>query len=76
MGDGLRVSFWYDKWCSNHCLCDTYPGLFEMAREKDAVIADLLAFSNGSLNGILILIGQPKIGNWSLLWSFLQLCIL
>ncbi|KAG7976721.1 hypothetical protein I3843_06G164700 [Carya illinoinensis] len=27
------------------------------------------------LNGMLILIGQPKIGNWSLLRSFLRHCI-
>ncbi|KAF5467197.1 hypothetical protein F2P56_017049 [Juglans regia] len=48
VGDGLRVCFWLDIWCGNHCLRDTFPTIFVLARVKEASIADLLVFSNGT----------------------------
>ncbi|KAG6707832.1 hypothetical protein I3842_06G052100 [Carya illinoinensis] len=47
VGDGSRVRFWHDKWCGERCLKDNFPAIFELARVKDAAIADLLAYSDG-----------------------------
>ncbi|KAF5442537.1 hypothetical protein F2P56_035184 [Juglans regia] len=48
VGNGVKVKFWHDLWCGDRALKDVYPGVYSLARRKDASIADLLSFTNGS----------------------------
>jgi hypothetical protein len=40
VGDGTRVRFWDDVWCTDGSLKEAYPELFCIARDKDACMAD------------------------------------
>jgi hypothetical protein len=40
VGDGTRVRFWDDVWCTDGSLKEAYPELFRIARNKDACVAD------------------------------------
>jgi hypothetical protein len=48
-GVGLKISFWEDAWCGESPLKDTFPGLFNIARFREASIADNMEHSNGSI---------------------------
>lgn len=39
MGEGNKISFWYDRWCSKIPLKSLYVTLCEFAHEKDEVVA-------------------------------------
>jgi hypothetical protein len=47
-GIGSKISFWEDVWCGEHALKDTFPGLFSIARFREASIADNVERSNGA----------------------------
>jgi hypothetical protein len=47
-GDGSKISFWEDVWCGENSLKDTFPSLFNIARFREATIADNVEYSNGS----------------------------
>jgi hypothetical protein len=40
VGDGTRVRFWDDVWCTDGSLKEAYPELFRIARNKDACVAN------------------------------------
>lgn len=42
MGDGSKISFWHDLWCGDTALKVAFLALFDIARFKDAVVADNL----------------------------------
>jgi hypothetical protein len=42
VGDGSKISFWHDLWCGDIALKVAFPALFDIARLKDAVVADNL----------------------------------
>jgi hypothetical protein len=48
-GVGLKISFWEDAWCGESPLKDTFPGLFSIARFKEASIADNMELENGTI---------------------------
>jgi hypothetical protein len=48
VGDGARVKFWHDMWCGDTVLKEAFPVLFEIARAKDASVADNLELLGGS----------------------------
>ncbi|KAF5470013.1 hypothetical protein F2P56_010566, partial [Juglans regia] len=48
LGDSSRIRFWFDIWCGNHCLRDTFPTIFALARAKEASIAFLHSSANGT----------------------------
>ncbi|XP_042983287.1 uncharacterized protein LOC122312690 [Carya illinoinensis] len=41
MGNGQRINFWHDVWVGDTALKAVYPTIFSIAREKDAMVADL-----------------------------------
>ncbi|XP_035544681.1 uncharacterized protein LOC118348042 [Juglans regia] len=48
LGDGSRISFWQDVWLGNTALKDAYPMIFRIAREKEAMVADLRVLNQGT----------------------------
>jgi hypothetical protein len=47
VGDGSRISFWYDKWCGEVTLKVVFPALYGLACAKDAFIASNLEILGG-----------------------------
>jgi hypothetical protein len=47
-GDGSRISFWGEVWCGSSPLKEAFPGLYSLACNKEASIADNLDLSSGS----------------------------
>jgi hypothetical protein len=47
-GDGSRISFWGEAWCVNVPLLEAYPGLYSLASNKEASIADNFDSVSGS----------------------------
>ena len=45
LGDGRRISFWEDTWCSEAPLCEILPTLYSLAVTKGAKVADMWDFS-------------------------------
>ncbi|RVW44985.1 putative ribonuclease H protein [Vitis vinifera] len=41
VGNGIRVSFWRDRWCGESPLCMSFPSLFALTVEKEAWVADI-----------------------------------
>jgi hypothetical protein len=48
--NGERVRFWFDVWCGDRPLKVVYPGLFSIAGNRDASVADLMSLRNGVLH--------------------------
>jgi hypothetical protein len=46
-GEGSRIRFWDDVWCGDRPLKEAFPGLFNIARLKEASIADNVERANG-----------------------------
>jgi hypothetical protein len=47
-GDGFRISFWEEVWCGNSPFKEAFPGLFNIASNNEASIADNIDLSSGS----------------------------
>jgi hypothetical protein len=47
-GNGSRISFWEESWCGSSPLMEVYLGLFSIASNKEASIADNLGMVSGS----------------------------
>ena len=43
LGNGQRVRFWEDTWLGDMPLADRYPSLFNIARRRNVIVADVLA---------------------------------
>ena len=41
IGDGRRISFWEDIWCSGEALKIAFPALFDLTVHKDARVVDI-----------------------------------
>jgi hypothetical protein len=39
-GDGSKISFWREVWCGSSPLREVFPGLYSLASNKEATIAD------------------------------------
>jgi len=40
LGDGSTIFFWHDRWCGEVPLKEVYPGLYVLAVDRNASIAD------------------------------------
>uniref|UniRef100_A0A2N9IJE2 Reverse transcriptase zinc-binding domain-containing protein n=1 Tax=Fagus sylvatica TaxID=28930 RepID=A0A2N9IJE2_FAGSY len=49
VGNGEKVQFWHDIWCGDRSLRVVYPGLFSIAGDRDASMADLISYRNDTL---------------------------
>jgi len=48
LGNGSRIRFWDDVWCGELPLKEAFPVLYDIARDKDADVADHLVVVSGS----------------------------
>jgi len=48
LGNGSRIRFWDDVWCGEVPLKVAIPVLYDIARDKDALVADHLVVGSGS----------------------------
>ena len=49
LGDGSRISFWGEVWCGSSPLREEFPGLYCVASNKEASIADNYDMLSGSV---------------------------
>ncbi len=49
LGDGRRIRFWEDVWCSNGSLASLYLVLFQLAVNKDVMVSDCMETRNGGI---------------------------
>ena len=45
LGDGRRLRFWKDIWCSEVALSTVFPTLFNLTTHKDAKVVDVWDYS-------------------------------
>jgi hypothetical protein len=50
VGDGSMVWFWHDLWCGDVPLKVVYPELYVISGDRDAAVAELMSFRNGSIH--------------------------
>jgi hypothetical protein len=48
--DGSWTRFWHDTWCEDCPLKDSFPELFFIARDKDALVADHMLVHNDEVH--------------------------
>jgi hypothetical protein len=48
LGNGSRIRFWDDVWCGEMPLKEAFPVLYDIARDKDANVANHLVVVSGS----------------------------
>jgi hypothetical protein len=62
--DGSQVRFWEDIWIGNKTLREQYPSLYNIARHKQDVVAEVLGVDPHNLSWRRDLIGQ-KLVEWN-----------
>ncbi|TYK07811.1 hypothetical protein E5676_scaffold1737G001050 [Cucumis melo var. makuwa] len=40
LGEGTKIKFWKDSWCDVQPLAETFPSLFSLSLNKNALVAD------------------------------------
>jgi hypothetical protein len=48
LGNGSRIRFWDNVWCGEMPLKEAFPVLYDIARDKDALVADHSVLVSGS----------------------------
>jgi hypothetical protein len=46
VGDGSHTKVWHNVWCGDHSFKESFPKLFFLARNRDALVADLRIIHN------------------------------
>ncbi|XP_028113902.1 uncharacterized protein LOC114311939 [Camellia sinensis] len=73
VGDGKRIIFWKDRWCSNNCLKDEFSTLYRLVMEKEAAMLNWWEVQGalpGSVEAILHWWEGVKLGKKEkLLWK-------
>jgi hypothetical protein len=73
LGKRSRIYFWDDVWCGEMPLKEAFPVLYDIALDKDALIADHLVVVSGSYQWMLASFKRPTTGRW-LFWLPFSLC--
>ena len=47
VGDGKRIKFWRNSWCSDTPLCANFPFLFALSHAKEAWVGDVWSMEKG-----------------------------
>ncbi|GJU75839.1 hypothetical protein Tco_1272909 [Tanacetum coccineum] len=50
VGDGLNISLWVDKWVGDVRLCERYPRLFHLKKEKGVTVGRKESWNDGIWN--------------------------
>lgn len=43
VGEGTRISFWFDVWCGERALFSIFPGVFRLATNQQASVLDVMS---------------------------------
>ena len=43
------MKFWQDHWCGKTSLAVSYPELFQICRDQEVSMAEIMKFDNGTL---------------------------
>ena len=49
VGNGRNTCFWLDHWMGNEALCVSYPRLFLISNQKDALVDGVACVALGDL---------------------------
>lgn len=49
LGEGVKISFWRSRWCSEVPLCRLFPKLFAQSKQKSCVVAKKGSYSSSRL---------------------------
>ena len=49
MDDGSKIRFWQHVWCGDQTLKVAFPNFFNISPRKKALVANLLQFSDNTL---------------------------
>lgn len=50
VGNGLEVGFWHDRWCGDSSFKSQFPLLFQLARNKAAMVSEYLEARDGQVS--------------------------
>jgi hypothetical protein len=50
VGDGSWTQFWHDTWCGDRSLKESFPELFHIERDRDALVAGLMLAHNDEVH--------------------------
>ena len=66
VGNGRRVRFWKDFWCEEEPLALTFPSLFSLTVNKEAMVADVWNLVGEEGVGPLVSLDLSMIGSWKM----------
>uniref|UniRef100_A0A2N9G3B1 Reverse transcriptase zinc-binding domain-containing protein n=1 Tax=Fagus sylvatica TaxID=28930 RepID=A0A2N9G3B1_FAGSY len=72
-GNGVSIRFWHDVWCGEAALKESFPDLFRLARNKEALVAQYMQVHNASTHWKLDFIRPVQDWEMESLSSFLNL---
>jgi hypothetical protein len=72
VGDGTRISFWHDLWCGDSVLKVVFPVSYEIACEKNALVAANMQMLGGSNQWNVSFIRKTHDWELEVFASFLQ----
>ena len=64
LGDGSRINFWEDSWCSEEPLCELFPLLYILAGSKGASVKEAWLPIGEEGDETFVLKGPLMIGRW------------
>jgi len=65
VGDGSTISFWHNRWCSEGPLKELFPGLFALAVDRNASVADYREQGFGSFVWTPVLVRDRFIDDYT-----------
>jgi hypothetical protein len=73
LGNGFRIRFWDDVWCGEMSLKEAFPGLYDIACDKNTLVAAHLILESGSFQWDVRLIQAAHDWEVDILASFFTL---